>query len=69
MTRQSQETALIRNITTQTKKGEHIQSFVYRFGAKATKAKQAQSRLKMLVLRCLPHFHRLLRSSIEKHFL
>ena len=39
MTRQSQETALIRNIIMQTKKGEHIQSFVYRFGAKATKAK------------------------------
>ena len=31
MTRQSQETALIRNITTQTKKGEHMQSFVDRF--------------------------------------
>ena len=69
MTLQSQETSLIRNITTQTKKGEHIQSFFDRFGAKATKAKQTQSRLKMLLFRCLPHFHRLLRSSIEKHFL
>ena len=60
---------MIRNITIQTKKGEYMQSFVDRFGAKATKAKQEQSRLKMFVLRCLPHFHRLLRSSIEKHFL
>ena len=42
MTRQSQETALIRNITTQTKKGEHMQSFVDRFWAKETKAKQAK---------------------------
>ena len=48
MTRQSQETALIRNIETQTKKREHMQSFIDRFGAKATKAKQAQSRLKMI---------------------
>ena len=38
MTRQSQETALIRNITTQTKKGEHMQSFVDRFGEKSNKS-------------------------------
>jgi len=42
MTRQSQETALIRNIIMQTKKGEHMQSFVDRFWAKETKAKQAK---------------------------
>ena len=34
---------MIRNITMQTKKGEHMQSFVDRFGAKATKAKQAKT--------------------------
>ena len=42
MTRQSQETALIRNIIMQTKKGEHMHSFVDRFWAKETKAKQAK---------------------------
>ncbi|MDR2738102.1 MAG: ABC-F family ATP-binding cassette domain-containing protein [Puniceicoccales bacterium] len=47
-TRDKRETALIKTIETQQKKREHIQSFVDRFGAKATKAKQAQSRLKMI---------------------
>ncbi|MDR2776696.1 MAG: ABC-F family ATP-binding cassette domain-containing protein [Puniceicoccales bacterium] len=47
-TRKKQELALVRNIEAQQKKREHIQSFVDRFRAKATKAKQAQSRIKML---------------------
>ncbi|MDR1890600.1 MAG: ABC-F family ATP-binding cassette domain-containing protein [Puniceicoccales bacterium] len=47
-TRRKQETALVKNIETQQKRREHIQSFIDRFGAKATKAKQAQSRIKML---------------------
>ena len=47
-TRDKQTTALIKNIQTQQKKREHIQSFIDRFGAKATKARQAQSRVKML---------------------
>ncbi|MDR0741916.1 MAG: ABC-F family ATP-binding cassette domain-containing protein [Puniceicoccales bacterium] len=47
-TRKKQEVALVRNIEAQQKKREHIQSFIDRFRAKATKAKQAQSRIKML---------------------
>ncbi|MDR2778764.1 MAG: ABC-F family ATP-binding cassette domain-containing protein [Puniceicoccales bacterium] len=47
-TRSKQETALIKNIEAQQKKREHVQSFIDRFRAKATKAKQAQSRIKML---------------------
>ncbi|MDR2629204.1 MAG: ATP-binding cassette domain-containing protein [Puniceicoccales bacterium] len=47
-TRKKQELALARNIEAQQKKREHIQSFIDRFRAKATKAKQAQSRIKML---------------------
>ncbi|MDR2432152.1 MAG: ABC-F family ATP-binding cassette domain-containing protein [Puniceicoccales bacterium] len=47
-TRRKQNVALVRNIEAQQKKREHIQSFIDRFGAKATKAKQAQSRIKML---------------------
>jgi hypothetical protein len=44
MARQSQETVLIRNIVTQTKKRVHMQSFIDLFVTKATKAKQAKSR-------------------------
>ena len=44
MTRQSQETVLIRNIVTQTKKCVHMQIFIDMFVTKATKAKQAKSR-------------------------
>jgi ATP-binding cassette subfamily F protein 3 len=47
-TRRKQEVALVKNIEVQQKKREHIQSFIDRFRAKATKAKQAQSRIKML---------------------
>ncbi|MDR1233234.1 MAG: ATP-binding cassette domain-containing protein [Puniceicoccales bacterium] len=47
-TRRKQELALVRNIEAQQKKREHVQSFIDRFRAKATKAKQAQSRIKML---------------------
>lgn len=48
LTRKTQETALIKNITNQQKKRDHMQAFIDRFGAKATKAKQAQSRQKMI---------------------
>jgi hypothetical protein len=44
MARQSQETVLIRNIVTQTKKCVHMQIFIDMFVTKATKAKQAKSR-------------------------
>ncbi|MDR3144477.1 MAG: ABC-F family ATP-binding cassette domain-containing protein [Puniceicoccales bacterium] len=47
-TRDRQETALVKNIENLQKKREHMQSFVDRFGAKATKAKQAQSRIKAI---------------------
>lgn len=40
--------ALTKNIENMLRKREHMQDFVDRFGAKATKAKQAQSRLKMI---------------------
>ena len=43
--RQSQEAATVDSLRRQR---EHLQSFVDRFGAKATKAAQAQSRLKMI---------------------
>ncbi|MDR1596047.1 MAG: ATP-binding cassette domain-containing protein [Puniceicoccales bacterium] len=47
-TRKTKEVALIRNITNLQKKRDHMQVFINRFGAKATKAKQAQSRVKMI---------------------
>ncbi|MDR1414041.1 MAG: ATP-binding cassette domain-containing protein [Puniceicoccales bacterium] len=47
-TRNNQETALVRNIENLQKKRQHMQDFIDRFGAKATKAKQAQSRAKMI---------------------
>jgi ATP-binding cassette subfamily F protein 3 len=47
-TRQRQEVAQIKNIENLRKKRDHMQSFIDRFGAKATKAKQAQSRAKMI---------------------
>lgn len=47
-TRSNQQLALKKQIEKQTATREHLQSFVDRFRYKATKAKQAQSRLKML---------------------
>lgn len=46
--RDNQEKNLIQTIKNQEKKREHLQKFVDRFGAKATKAKQAQCRVKMI---------------------
>lgn len=48
VTRANQQAALERRIEKQTAVRQHLQSFVDRFRYKATKAKQAQSRLKML---------------------
>lgn len=47
-TKETQTKALLKNIENQEKIRDHLQAFVDRFGAKATKAKQAQSRVKMI---------------------
>lgn len=47
-TREEQQQALLKNFESQQKKREHIQEFVDRFRYKATKARQVQSRLKLL---------------------
>lgn len=47
-TKMEQEQALLRTIESQKQKREHIQSFVNRFRYKASKARQVQSRIKML---------------------
>jgi ATP-binding cassette subfamily F protein 3 len=52
------ETELARNIENLTKKREHMQRFVDRFGAKATKAKQAQSRIKAIEKMEIPEMPR-----------
>ncbi|MDR1401448.1 MAG: ABC-F family ATP-binding cassette domain-containing protein [Puniceicoccales bacterium] len=46
--RSNQKVALVKNIENLQKKRQHMQNFIDRFGVKATKAKQAQSRLKMI---------------------
>ena len=55
-TRDIQEKALLKTIENQEKLRDHLQSFVDRFGAKATKAKQAQCRVKMLERMEIPTF-------------
>lgn len=47
-TRDRQEVTLLRNIENLQKKRDHMQNFIDRFGAKATKARQAQSMMKMI---------------------
>ena len=55
-TRDIQEKALLKTIENQEKLRDHLQSFVDKFGAKATKAKQAQCRVKMLERMEIPTF-------------
>jgi len=55
-TREMQKKALLKTIENQEKVRDHLQAFVNRFGAKATKAKQAQSRVKMLEKMEIPTF-------------
>lgn len=47
-TRAMQQELLLKQASKQEKKRQHLQSFIDRFKAKASKAKQAQSRMKML---------------------